>query len=77
MAERKPDRINVDMGFTRNLGNFQTMRIDIGLASDRLEGETKEEHFRRVYEFVEYNYLAEFDDTEAEVKEKIKSEKGK
>lgn len=72
MAERKPDRIMVDMGFTRNLGNYQSMRIDIGLESDRLEDETKEEHFKRVYEFVESNYLAQFEDTEAEVKAKIK-----
>lgn len=69
MAE---NRISVDMGFTRNLGNFQTMRIDVGFSSDRQENETEEEHFRRVYDFVKNNYLAEFDEVEAEVKVKTK-----
>lgn len=69
------DRIKVEMGFTRNLGNFQSMRIDVGLESDRLDGETEAQHFRRVYDFVETNYLAEFEETEKEVKEKIKDHK--
>lgn len=72
MAERKPDRISIQMGFTRNLGGFQTMRIDAGLESDRLEGETIQQHWERVYGFVEEHYLAEFDDTEAEVRAKMK-----
>ena len=72
MVERKPDRINITMGFKRNLGNFQSMLLDAGLESDRLEGETIEQHWERVYGFVERKYLQEFDDLEAEVRAKMK-----
>lgn len=72
MAERQPDRITVNLGFTHNIGNFNSVRADVGLESDRLEGESISEHFSRVYNFVETKFLEEFEDTEAEVQKKIK-----
>jgi len=76
MAERNPDRINVQMSFTRNLGNFQSMKFDVGLESDRLDSETNADaHFKRIYDFVERKFMEQFDDLESDVKEKIKKDK--
>lgn len=73
MAERQPDRIHVSMGFTRNLGNFQSLKLDIGLESDRLDSEQNADaQFKRIYDFVERKFLEEFDDLEADVKKKAK-----
>lgn len=75
MSERKPDRVIVQMSFTRNLGNFQSMRVEVGLESDRLDSEkNSDEHFKRVYDWVEKKFLQEFEDTELEVKKKIRED---
>lgn len=49
----EPNRVSVSLGFTKNLGNFETMRIDVGLASDKLDSETTADCFRRVETFVQ------------------------
>lgn len=78
MAERQPDRIHVSMGFTRNLGNFQSLKLDIGLESDRLDTEKNaDQQFQRIYDFVERKFMEEFDDLENDVKEKAKKIKDK
>jgi hypothetical protein len=41
-----------------NLGNFQSLRIDLEVSDNKREAETTNEAFERVYEFVE-NKLAE------------------
>ena len=51
-------KINVTLGYTLNLGNFQSLRLDIGVVDNRKEGENISDAFERVYSFVE-NKLAE------------------
>jgi hypothetical protein len=46
-------KVNVALGYTLNLGNFQSLRIDIGIQDSRRDGETINEAFDRVYSFVE------------------------
>jgi hypothetical protein len=46
-------KVNVSLGYTLNLGNFQSLRIDLGVADSKRDGETTSEAFDRVYEFVE------------------------
>jgi hypothetical protein len=46
-------KINVALGYTLNLGNFQSLRIDLGIVDSRRDGETINEAFERVYSFVE------------------------
>lgn len=72
---KQPNRVSVGMGFKRNLGNYQSMDVHISLSSDAKQGEDDEALLRRVYDFVETNFLKEFEETEEEVKEAIK--KGK
>lgn len=51
-------KINVTLGYTLNLGNFQSLRLDLGVVDNRKEGENINDAFERVYSFVE-NKLAE------------------
>ena len=46
-------KVNVALGYTLNLGNFQSLRIDIGIQDSKREGETTSEAFDRIYGFVE------------------------
>ena len=46
-------KINVALGYTLNLGNFQSLRIDLGIVDSRRDGETINDAFERVYSFVE------------------------
>ena len=44
----KKDRVFVSIGLTKNIGNYQSVKIDAGLSSDLLEGETVEQGQERV-----------------------------
>jgi hypothetical protein len=46
-------KVNVSLGYTLNLGNFQSLRIDLGVIDSKRDGETTSEAFERVYAFVE------------------------
>jgi methyl coenzyme M reductase subunit D len=46
-------RVSVSLGYTLNLGNFQSLRIDLGVTDSRKDGENIGEAFERVYGFVE------------------------
>ena len=63
-------KVTVGLGYTLNLGNFQSLRIDISVGDNKREGETTSEAFERVYAFVEAK-LAE------KVKESVEEAEGK
>ncbi|NDB61418.1 hypothetical protein EB001_23710 [bacterium] len=46
-------KISVTLGYTHNLGNFQSLRLDLGIVDSRRNGETIDQAFERVYKFVE------------------------
>jgi len=46
-------KINVMLGYTLNMGNFQSLRIDVGIEDHKRDGENTNEAFERVYSFVE------------------------
>lgn len=50
-------KISVSLGFTRNMGNFESLRMDIGFEDFAREGEGKDEAFERVYSTVEKELL--------------------
>ena len=56
--ENSDTKVTVALGYTLNVGNFQSLRIDLGIEDSRRDGENINEAFERVYEFVE-NKLAE------------------
>lgn len=46
-------RVKVGLGYTLNLGNFQSLRIDLEVIDSKREGENTNDTFERVYAFVE------------------------
>jgi hypothetical protein len=56
--ENDSTKVKVALGYTLNLGNFQSLRIDLEVSDSKRDAETTNDAFERVYEFVE-NKLAE------------------
>lgn len=46
-------KVRVGLGFTMNLGDFQSARVDIAVEDDTRQGEGVNDAFERVYGFVE------------------------
>ena len=51
--ENDSTKVNVTLGYTLNLGNFQSIRLDLGVIDSKRDGENTEQAFDRVYKFVE------------------------
>ena len=51
--ENEDTKVSVTLGYTLNLGNFQSLRLDLGVSDSRKNGETVDQAFERVYKFVE------------------------
>jgi hypothetical protein len=63
-------KVNVSLGYTLNLGNFQSLRIDLGIVDSRREGESINEAFDRVYSFVEAKLAEKVKEASAEIEGK-------
>lgn len=46
-------KVSATLGYTLNLGNFQSLRVDLGVVDYVRSGETTGEAMNRVYSFVE------------------------
>jgi hypothetical protein len=46
-------KVTVGLGYTLNLGNFQSLRIDLSVSDSKRNGENTADAFERVYAFVE------------------------
>ncbi len=46
-------KVAVGLGYTLNLGNFQSLRIDLSVTDNKRDGENTNDAFERVYSFVE------------------------
>lgn len=51
--ESSETKVSVTLGYTLNLGNFQSLRLDLGVVDAKREGENTDQAFERVYKFVE------------------------
>lgn len=60
-------KVNVTLGYTLNLGNFQSLRIDLGIVDSRRDGETVNEAFERVYSFVEQKLTEKVNESKSEL----------
>ena len=64
MADRT--QVRVDLSFTRNLGNFESIKI--GIVDDFVrDGETVDAAADRVYQFVESKLIAKTQEVENEL----------
>lgn len=63
-------KVNVGLGYTLNLGNFQSLRIDLSVTDNKREGETINDAFERVYSFVEGRLADKVREASAEIESK-------
>ncbi len=60
-------KVKVGLGYTLNLGNFQSLRIDLEVQDNKRDGETTSEAFERVYAFVEAKLTEKVNEAKSEV----------
>jgi hypothetical protein len=61
-------RVKVDLSFTRNLGNYESIKIGIGVEDDVRQGENVDTATARVYKFVEEKLIEKTREVEQELK---------
>ena len=62
--------IRVDLQFTRNLGNYENIKIGIAIEDFKRDGESTDEATDRVYKFVEKKLIEKVNEIEEELKGK-------
>ena len=65
--ENNDTKINVTLGYTLNLGNFQSLRLDLVVIDSRRDGENINDAFERVYKFVEDKLTEKVQEAKAEL----------
>ena len=69
VEERNETKVNVTLGYTLNLGNFQSLRVDLGVVDFVREGETTNDAMNRVYDFVEAKVVEKVQEAKQELVE--------
>jgi len=67
--ENDSTKVNVTLGYTLNLGNFQSLRLDLGVVDNARNGETVDQAFERVYKFVEDKLTSKIKEAQEEASE--------
>ena len=68
--ENEITKVKVGLGYTLNLGNFQSLRIDLEVTDNKRDGENINEAFERVYSFVEDKLADKVREASAELENK-------
>ena len=63
-------KVTVGLGYTLNLGNFQSLRIDLSVTDNKRDGENTNDAFERVYSFVEGKLADKVREASAEIESK-------
>lgn len=63
-------KVTVGLGYTLNLGNFQSLRIDLSVTDNKRDGENTNEAFDRVYSFVEAKLSEKVKEAASEIESK-------
>jgi len=64
--------VKVDLSFTRNLGNYESIRIGVGIEDDVRQGENVNDATERVYKFVEDKLIEKTREVEEELNDRSK-----
>lgn len=67
MEERNDTKVSVTLGYTLNLGNFQSLRLDLGVVDARRDGESVNDAMERVYTFVESKLAEKINEAKTEI----------
>ena len=60
-------KVTYSLGYTLNLGNFESLRIDFGVEDDLKEGESVKDASERVYSFVEKTLVEKVKEAKSEL----------
>jgi hypothetical protein len=63
-------KVSIGLGYTLNLGNFQSLRIDLSVTDNKREGENTNDAFERVYSFVESKLQEKVAEAQGEIEGK-------
>jgi hypothetical protein len=69
VEERNETKVSVTLGYTLNLGNFQSLRVDLGVVDHVREGENTNEAMDRVYDFIEAKVVEKVQEAKSELTE--------
>ena len=69
VEERNETKVSVTLGYTLNLGNFQSLRVDLGVVDSVREGENTNEAMDRVYGFVEAKVVEKVQEAKSQLAE--------
>jgi hypothetical protein len=61
--------VSVTLGYTLNLGNFQSLRIDLGITDFVRNGENTDQALDRVYKFVEDKVIEKVEEAKKELED--------
>lgn len=67
--ENDTAKVTATLGYTLNLGNFQSLRLDLGVTDSKRDGESINDAFERVYKFVEDKLTEKINEAKAELSE--------
>lgn len=65
--ELNPTRVKVGLRFLRNLGNYETIAVELGIEDNVRNGENVSQAMDRVYTFVEEQLIQRVQDIEADL----------
>ncbi len=66
-----PTKVKVSIGFTANLQDFNSLRVDIGIEDHKRDNENTSQAVDRVYKFVEAELERRLEQTMSEIKKKL------
>jgi hypothetical protein len=69
VMENENTKVSITLGYTLNLGNFQSLRLDLGVVDSKRESENTEQAFERVYKFVEDKLTEKIKEAQSEAAE--------
>jgi hypothetical protein len=65
--EMDKTNISVTLGYTLNLGNFQSMRVDLGCTDFVRDGESHDQAMDRIYDFIEAKVVEKIEEAKKEL----------
>lgn len=68
----EPPRVTCSVGYTRNMGDFESLRIDFGVEDSTRPGEKVSEATERIYNFVSGKLIDKIKEIEQDIK-KVKN----
>lgn len=67
-TNRESTHVRVELQFVRNLGNYESLRVSIGVEDYVRQGESVDAATDRVYDFVESKVVEKVSEIEKELK---------